>query len=158
MHLEQFFVDGLGHASYLLACPRTGDAAIVDPRRDIEAYFHAAARAGFSIKYVLETHVHNDFLSGARILAAESGAQHIASAAAGLRFRYRGVTEGCALPLGSLELAVLETPGHTPEHISYVVVDTAHADASLAVFTGGDLLVGGSAGASPGEDPGPATL
>ena len=80
MYLQQFFVEGLGHASYLIGSDRTREAAIVDPRRDIAVYLDAAATAGLRIRYVLETHVHNDFLSGARAIAERLGAEHVASA------------------------------------------------------------------------------
>ena len=142
MYLQQFFVEGLGHASYLIGSDRTREAAIVDPRRDIAVYLDAAATAGLRIRYVLETHVHNDFLSGARAIAERLGAEHVASAEAGLSCRHRAVREGDRLELGELEIAVLFTPGQTPEHVSYVVADASRADEPVLIFTGGDLLVG----------------
>jgi hydroxyacylglutathione hydrolase len=142
MYLQQFFVEGLGHASYLIGSDSTREAAVVDPRRDIDVYLKAAAEAGLRIRYVLETHVHNDFLSGAKAIAARLGAEHAASAEAGLTFQHRGVREGDQLDLGELKITVLFTPGHTPEHVSYVVADTSRADEPVLVFTGGDLLVG----------------
>ena len=142
MYLEQFFVEGLGHASYLLGSDETREAAVVDPRRDGDGYVQAAHRAGLTIRYVLETHVHNDFVSGARQLAARVGAEHVASAAAGLQHPHRGVREGDELRLGELRITTLFTPGHTPEHVTYVVADTRRAEAPVLAFTGGDLLVG----------------
>nr|MBA2446776.1 MBL fold metallo-hydrolase [Chloroflexota bacterium] len=142
MYLQQFFVEGLGHASYVIGSDRTREAAVVDPRRDIAVYGEAAQQAGLAIRYVLETHVHNDFLSGAKALAERFRAEHVASAEAGLRFSHRGVREGDELQLGELRIRVLFTPGHTPEHVSYVVIDTSRADAPVLAFTGGDLLVG----------------
>jgi hydroxyacylglutathione hydrolase len=142
MHLKQFFVEGLGHASYLIGSDRTGEAAVVDPQRDVDAYIQEAGRLGLRIRYVLETHNHNDFLSGARTLAQRSGAVHVASAEAGLAFPYRGVREGDEIRLGELRITVLFTPGHTPEHVTYVVIDTARAEQPVLAFTGGDLLVG----------------
>ena len=142
MYLQQFFVEGLGHASYLIGSDTTREAAVVDPRRDTRAYLEAAQQAGLRIRYVLETHVHNDFLSGAKALAERLGAEHIASAEAGLRFPHHGVREGDEIRLGELRIRVLFTPGHTPEHVSYVVADTSRAEAPVLAFTGGDLLVG----------------
>jgi hydroxyacylglutathione hydrolase len=142
MYLQQFFVEGLGHASYLIGSDRTGEAAVVDPRRDVAVYLEAASAAGLRIRYVLETHVHNDFLSGAKAIAERLGAEHLASAEAGLKFPHRGVREGDELRIGELLVRVLSTPGHTPEHVSYVVIDTARAEAPVLVFSGGDLLVG----------------
>jgi hydroxyacylglutathione hydrolase len=143
MHLKQFFVEGLGHASYLISSDQTGEAAVIDPRRDVDVYMQEAERLGLQIRYVLETHVHNDFLSGARILAQRSGAMHVASAEAELAFPHRAVREGDEIRLGELRIRVLFTPGHTPEHVTYVVVDTARAEQPVLAFTGGDLLVGG---------------
>jgi len=142
MHLTQFFVDGLGHASYLISSDETQEAAIVDPGRNLAVYFEAARQRDVRIRYVLETHVHNDFLSGARQLAAATGAEHVASAEAHLHFPYHPVRDGDALRLGELWIKVLFTPGHTPEHVSYVVIDTARAEVPVLAFTGGDLLVG----------------
>ena len=143
MYLEQFFVEGLGHQSYLIGSDTTREAVVVDPRRDTLVYVNAAHAAGLRIRFVLETHVHNDFLSGAKLLAESVRAEHVASAEAGLRFPYRGVRDGDTLELGELRLRVLRTPGHTPEHVSYSVYDTARsAEMPMLVFSGGDLLVG----------------
>jgi hydroxyacylglutathione hydrolase len=142
MYLQQFFVEGLGHASYLIGSDQTGEAAVVDPRRDVAPYLAAAGQAGLRIRYVLETHVHNDFLSGARAIAQRLGAEHLASAEAGLQFAHRAVRDGDEVRLGELLVSVLFTPGHTPEHVSYVVVDTSRAEVPVLVFSGGDLLVG----------------
>lgn len=142
MYLQQFFVEGLGHASYLIGSDQTRQAAVVDARRDIGVYLEAAAEAGLRITHVLETHVHNDFLSGAKGIAERLGAEHVASADAGLTFPHRAAHEGDRIELGELTITVMRTPGHTPEHISYVVADTSRADEPVLIFTGGDLLVG----------------
>ena len=142
MYLQQFFVEGLGHASYLIGSDQTRQAAVVDARRDIGVYLEAAATAGLRITHVLETHVHNDFLSGAKAIAEQFGAEHVASADAGLTFPYRAAREGDEIELGELKITVMRTPGHTPEHVSYVVADTSRADEPVLIFTGGDLLVG----------------
>ncbi|MFN0074737.1 MAG: rhodanese-like domain-containing protein [Chloroflexota bacterium] len=142
MFLKQFFVEGLGHASYLIGSDQTGEAAVVDPRRDTDEYLRAASEAGLRIRYVLETHVHNDFLSGAKAIADQLGADYVASAEGGLKMPYHAVREGDVLEMGEIHVRVLFTPGHTPEHVSYVVSDTSRADTPVLVFTGGDLLVG----------------
>jgi hydroxyacylglutathione hydrolase len=142
MYLQQFFVEGLGHASYLIGSEESQEAAVIDPRRDVEIYVEAARSAELKICYVLETHVHNDFVSGARQLAQMVGAEYIASAEAELDVPYRGVREGDELHLGGLRFRVWATPGHTPEHVTYVVVDTERAEEPVLAFTGGDLLVG----------------
>jgi len=142
MYLEQFFVEGLGHASYLIASEGSHEAAVIDPRRDVQVYRDAAARIGATLRYALETHDHNDFVSGARILSEADGVEVIASATAGLRYPHRGVRAGDELVLGELAIGVLETPGHTPEHVSYIVTDRSRAAVPIVAFTGGDLLVG----------------
>jgi hydroxyacylglutathione hydrolase len=143
MYIEQFFVAGLGHRSYLVGSDDTKEAFVVDPRRDVDVYVAAAHRRGLKIRYVLETHNHNDFVSGAKQLADSLGAEHVASADAGLQFAYCAVQDGNEFRLGELLIRALRTPGHTPEHVSYAVYDTRRTmQAPLLVFTGGDLLVG----------------
>jgi hydroxyacylglutathione hydrolase len=141
MYLEQIFVEGLGHASYLIASD-TKEAAVVDARRDIDIYTRKALSHGFKIRYVLDTHVHNDFLSGARDLAESTGAEYVSSAEAGLDFPYRKVRDGDEIGIGEVKLKVLFTPGHTPEHVTYVGIDGARSNVPVMAFTGGDLLVG----------------
>src|SRR5260370_31941703 len=94
MHIEQFVVEGLGHQSYLVADERSGEAALVDPRRDIDVYLRAAQREGMRITHVLETHLHNDYISGAREVAASTGATIIASALDPLNYPYRSMRDG----------------------------------------------------------------
>ena len=146
MYLQQFFLEGLGHASYLVGDPAAGIGAVVDPRRDVDVYLTAAQEAGLAIRHVLETHTHNDYLSGAPELVALTGAERWASAAgdgAGLHCDHRRVVEGTELTLGAVRLRALETPGHTPEHLSYAAFD-GDGDTPEAVFSGGALLVGGA--------------
>jgi hydroxyacylglutathione hydrolase len=142
MHLRQFVIDGLGHISALVADEAAGVAAVVDPRRDVDVYLAEAQARDLRITHVLETHLHNDYVSGARELAALTGAVHAIGAGSELAHDFRGVRDGDALEVGSLELRVLETPGHTPEHVSYTLADRTRAHEPLAVFTGGSLLVG----------------
>lgn len=142
MQLRQFVIPGLGHISALIADDAAGVAAVVDPRRDVDIYVAEAAEHGLSITHVVETHLHNDYVSGARELAALTGAQHIHSAAADLRYEHRPMRQGDSFDVGALRFGVLETPGHTPEHLSYAVADLSRADDPLILFTGGSLLVG----------------
>jgi hydroxyacylglutathione hydrolase len=144
MDLELFVTPGLGDASYLLASGR--EAVLVDPQRDAWRFLEVAERRGWRIRHVLETHVHNDYLSGALETRAATGAEVVAPARGSYEFEHLRADEGDAIELGGLRLTALATPGHTPEHLSWLVtnVDAPHDDASgaLAVFTGGSLLVG----------------
>src|SRR5579859_679411 len=100
MKIEQFFLEGLGHQSYFVAEEESSVAAIVDPRRDIDIYLEAARRAGTQIALVLETHVHNDYVSGGRELAARTGAKVIASDGDPLVYADRSVREGDRIDVG----------------------------------------------------------
>ncbi|MDQ6795906.1 MAG: rhodanese-like domain-containing protein [Chloroflexota bacterium] len=142
MRIRQFDLPGLGHLSTLIADDASGTAAVVDPRRDVDAYLAAATADGVLITHVIETHLHNDYVSGGRELAALTGATHVIGAGAGLAYDHRGVRHGDTVDLGGLRFKVLETPGHTPEHVSYAVADTSRAEEPLLLFTGGSLLVG----------------
>src|SRR6266545_1403301 len=113
MYFQQFYLGCLAHASYLIGAD--GEAAVVDPQRDVEQYLHAAAAHGFQIKYVIETHLHADFVSGHRELAARTGADIVFGRKAGVTFPHRAVCDGDELTLGTVTLRFLETPGHTPE-------------------------------------------
>lgn len=140
MFVQQFFVKGLAHSSYLLAGSDT--CAIVDPQRDVEVYLQAAEDMGMTITHILQTHLHADFVSGHLDLADATGAPIYVPASAGCSFDHMGVGEGDAFAIGDLSLTVLETPGHTPEHISYVVVDNARGPEPCALFCGDTLFVG----------------
>ncbi len=142
MYIQQFFVSGLGHASYLIGDESVGEAAIVDPRRDIDEYLTVARAQGFCITHVFETHLHNDFVSGARSLVAVANALHHVPAGAQATYPHIPIHEGSEVSLGQVVIRALETPGHTPEHVSYAVIDTNRADVPVALLTGGDLLVG----------------
>jgi glyoxylase-like metal-dependent hydrolase (beta-lactamase superfamily II)/rhodanese-related sulfurtransferase len=132
------FVDeGLGNSSYLVDLG-DGSALAVDPSRDPTPYLAEAKRRGLHVRFAAETHLHADFISGGRDLSAE-GATLIAPAGADLRFEHRSVGEGEDLDLGGLALHAISTPGHTPEHLSYLLLD---AGRPLALFTGGALIVG----------------
>ncbi|HET8569786.1 MAG TPA: MBL fold metallo-hydrolase [Candidatus Limnocylindria bacterium] len=142
MLVEQLFEPGLGHASYLCADPEAGVAFVVDPRRDVETYLAAASRLGVLITHTFETHVHNDYLSGSRTLASLRPIEVVAPRSAGLRYRHRPVDDGDTVRVGALEVRALATPGHTPEHMAYVVADLRRASDPQYLFSGGALLVG----------------
>jgi hydroxyacylglutathione hydrolase len=142
MYLRQFVIDGLGHISALIADEAAGVAAVVDPRRDVDVYLTEAQSRDLRITHVLETHLHNDYVSGARELADLTGAVHGIGAGAQLAQDFLGVRHGAAVEVGSLAIRALDTPGHTPEHVSYAVADRTRADEPLLLFTGGSLLVG----------------
>jgi len=137
MYLKQFYLGCLAHASYLVGSE--GEAAVVDPRRDVEEYLAEAERQGLRIRYVLETHLHADFVSGHHELAQRTGAEIVFGALAEAAFPHRAVHEGDLLPLGRLALRVLETPGHTPESVTYLVEEDG---AARAAFTGDTLFIG----------------
>jgi hydroxyacylglutathione hydrolase len=142
MRLRQFTIEGLGHLSALIADEAAGVAAVVDPRRDVDIYLDAAREDNLQITHVVETHLHNDYVSGARDLAALTGAAHVIGAGAELQYDHRPLRNHESVDVGSLRFDVLDTPGHTPEHVTYAVVDTMRADEPLLLLTGGSLLVG----------------
>ncbi|HXG39607.1 MAG TPA: rhodanese-like domain-containing protein [Candidatus Limnocylindrales bacterium] len=142
MLLRQFVVEGLGHLSTLVADESAGLAAVVDPRRDVDVYLAEARRRDLRISHVVETHLHNDYVSGGRELAALTGAQHVIGVGAELRYEHRPLRHGESFEVGALRFTALETPGHTPEHVCYALADTSRADEPLLLFTGGSLLVG----------------
>ena len=141
MRVQQFFLEGLGHQSYLVTDEAAGVAAVIDPRRDIEIYLEAAERASAQITHVFETHVHNDYVTGAMELNARVGATIVSAAAAGVTYDHLGVAGGDSVSLGALRFVAIETPGHTPTHMSYALYADDASEPS-AVFTGGSLLVG----------------
>ena len=139
MELDVLVTEGLGDSSYVLSW---GDeAAVIDPQRDVERFVDAASARGATIRHVVETHVHNDYLSGALELRAASGAEIWGPAKAGYAFGYRAVEDGTEIALGDTTLLGVATPGHTPEHLAYVLRDGAQP---IALFSGGSLMVGGA--------------
>jgi len=133
MLFRQYYLGCLAHASYLIASD--GVAAIVDPQRDVDQYL----AEGLDIRYVIETHLHADFVSGHRELAARSGAEIVIGAEAGATFPHRAVRDGDVLTLGTIELHALATPGHTPESISWLIVEEGRP---VKVLTGDTLFIG----------------
>lgn len=140
MFFKQFYLGCLAHASYLVGSD--GEAAVVDPQRDVDQYVEEAAAEGLKIKYVVETHLHADFVSGHRELAARTGAEIVFGERAQARFPHRAVRDGDELKVGKVVLRILETPGHTPESVSVLVIDTEVSDEPQKVLTGDTLFVG----------------
>jgi len=140
MYFEQFYLGCLAHASYLLASD--GEAVVVDPQRDVELYLKAGADHGLAIRHIFESHLHADFVSGHRELAARTGATIYMGAQAGATFPHVPVTDGFQLRFGKVSIRVLETPGHTPESICMVVTDEEKSFAPWAVLTGDTLFIG----------------
>lgn len=143
MIFEQYYLECLSHASYLVGDETTGKAVIVDPQRDVGQYVRDAVSRGLKIERVLETHVHADFLSGHLELAELTGAIiSYGSAVSGIGFPHETLSDGQRISLGEVELEIRETPGHTPESISIVVFEHgADTDPSL-VLTGDTLFIG----------------
>lgn len=142
MYFKQFLDERLGCASYLIASRQTGEAAIVDPSVEIEQYNDVLRQRGFSLRYLIDTHVHADHVSGARTLAAQHGAEVCLFESAGVSYPFRGLHDGEELPLGPLRLRVLHTPGHRPELISLLVTNPERSPEPSMVMTGDSLLVG----------------
>src|SRR6266542_3952082 len=140
MFFKQFYLGCLAQASYMIGSK--GEAAVVDPRRDVETYLEEAQREGLRIRYVIETHLHADFVSGHRELAARTGARIYFGAKAQTKFDCVPVREGDEVILGDVTLRFLETPGHTPESLSVLVIDPAKSQTPEAVLTGDTLLIG----------------
>ena len=145
MVIERFYTPGLAQVAYGVADPGQKVAAIVDPRRDVEEYLAWAEARGYRIVAILETHVHADFVSGARELAEATGAPVYAGRLGETEFPHRPLDDGDVIPLGDLRLQALWTPGHTPEHISYLLFDPEQGERPVALFSG-DVLFAGEIG------------
>jgi hydroxyacylglutathione hydrolase len=150
MILKRFYDEKLAQASYLVGCAATGEALVVDPNRDVEPYLRAAQAEGLTLTHVTETHIHADFVSGARELAERTGARLHLSDEGGEEWRYAFAADagavllkdGSGFMVGNIRIEALHTPGHTPEHLSFVVTDTAGADRPMGIFTGDFVFVG----------------
>jgi glyoxylase-like metal-dependent hydrolase (beta-lactamase superfamily II) len=140
MEFQQFYLGCLAHASYLIGSQ--GEAAVVDPRRDVDEYVAEADRRGLRIRWVIETHLHADFVSGHRELAERTGATVVFGQKADVSFPHRAVREGDEIRLGGVVLRFLETPGHTPESVSILVIDTEISAEPRMVLTGDTLFIG----------------
>jgi glyoxylase-like metal-dependent hydrolase (beta-lactamase superfamily II)/rhodanese-related sulfurtransferase len=140
MYFKQFYLGCLAHASYLIGAE--GEAAVVDPQRDVDQYIVEADAQHLKIKYIIETHLHADFVSGHRELAARTGAEIVFGSKAGAAFPHLAAKDGDELKVGTVVLKILETPGHTPESISVLVIDKEVSDSPAKVLTGDALFIG----------------
>jgi hydroxyacylglutathione hydrolase len=150
MILKRFYDPKLAQASYLIGCGKTGESIVIDPNRDAEQYLAMAKSEGVRITHVTETHIHADFVSGSRELAARTGGQLFLSGEGGPDWQYQFAADaratllhhGSVIKVGNVKIDVLHTPGHTPEHIAFVVTDTAAATAPIGIVTGDFVFVG----------------
>jgi len=140
MFFKQFYLGCLAQASYLIGSD--GEAAVVDPQRDVDQYLAEAKANGLRIKFVIETHLHADFVSGHGELAERTGAEIVFGQKAGATFPHRAVKDGDQVRIGKVRLVFRETPGHTPESISILVFDVAAGAGPVKVLTGDTLFIG----------------
>ena len=140
MIIQQFFTKKIAHSSYFLGGDKL--CAIIDPRRDADMYIEVAREMGTRITHILETHLHADFISGHMDLAQKTGATIYGPRSANYDFDYTPLSEGDSFELEDMTIKIFETPGHTPEHISYVVVDRSRGEDPVALFCGDTLFVG----------------
>ena len=147
MFVKRFFEPSLAQASYLIGCQRTGEAIVIDAHRDVAEYIDTAAQEGLRITHVSETHIHADYVSGSRELAQRTGASLCLSDEGDRDWKYqfahdRKLKHGDRITIGNITLDVAHTPGHTPEHITFLVTDGAAADKPIAALTGDFVFVG----------------
>ncbi|HTK06203.1 MAG TPA: rhodanese-like domain-containing protein [Ktedonobacteraceae bacterium] len=150
MLLRPFYDESLAQASYIIGCQATGEALVIDPNRFLDQYIELAKRKDLRITAVTETHIHADFVSGSRELAQRTGAQLYLSDMGPAAWKYAYASEAGAILLkdkdtfmvGNIQVQALHTPGHTPEHVSFLITDTAAADEPIGLFTGDFLFVG----------------
>jgi hydroxyacylglutathione hydrolase len=140
MYFEQFYLGCLAHASYMLASE--GEAVVVDPQRDVEIYLKAAEANQLSIRHILETHLHADFVSGHQELAARTGARIYIGEQAQATFPHIAMRDGFQLQAGKIRITAFETPGHTQESMCFVVTDEEKSSSPWAVLTGDTLFLG----------------
>ena len=146
MYFKRIYDTDLAQASYLVGCQKNGTAIVIDPTRDAEQYLTLAQQEGLTITHVTETHIHADYLSGSRELAARTGAALLLSDEGGPNWSYafphEGLNDGSVITLGNITLKVLHTPGHTPEHLSFLVTDGARGTEPSLLLTGDFVFVG----------------
>jgi len=146
MYFERIYEEGLAQASYLIGCQATKEAIVIDPKRDIDTYLEIARRKNFNITHVTETHIHADFLSGSRELARVTGATMLLSDEGGpdwqYQFEHEGLKDGDTFMVGNVKFEVMHSPGHTPEHISFLLTDTPASAKPSMIFTGDFVFVG----------------
>ena len=146
MFFQHIYDKSLAQASYLIGCQKTGESIVIDPKRDVDTYIDIARQNGLRITHITETHIHADFLSGSRELAALTGAALYLSDEGGpdwfYEFDHQGLKDGDVITVGNLELAVIHTPGHTPESISFLLTDKPASAQPVMLFTGDFVFVG----------------
>jgi glyoxylase-like metal-dependent hydrolase (beta-lactamase superfamily II)/rhodanese-related sulfurtransferase len=142
MYFKQFLNERCGCASYIVASRRTNEAAVIDPGIETEAYDALLRERGFRLKYIIDTHIHADHVSGARRLADQYGAQLCLHESAQVAYPFQPLRHQQELELGQLRLRVLHTPGHRPELISILIVNPPRSPEASMVLTGDSLLVG----------------
>lgn len=148
MFVKRFYEPSIAQASYLIGCQTNGTAIVIDANRDVDQYIQAATQEGLRITHVTETHIHADYVSGSRELAQKSGATLYLSDEGDADWKYAFINEGTPLhhgdrlQLGNIRVDVLHTPGHTPEHLSFLITDGAAADKPIAAITGDFVFVG----------------
>ncbi|MCB0752599.1 MAG: MBL fold metallo-hydrolase [Ignavibacteriae bacterium] len=146
MYFQHIYEEGLAQASYFIGCQKTKEAIVIDPRRDIDVYLDIAENKNFNITHITETHIHADFLSGARELAGATDAKLYLSDEGGpdwqYQFEHTGLKNGDVIKVGNIKIEVLHTPGHTPEHISFLLTDTVASSEPIMIFTGDFVFVG----------------
>ena len=146
MFFKHIYEPGLAHASYIVGCQKTGEALVIDPKRDIEDYIKIAEAEKLRITHIAETHIHADFLSGSQELAKVTGAKLYLSDEGGADWEYSfphvGLKDGDSFMVGNLKLEVMHSPGHTPEHISFILTDTPASPHPVMIFTGDFVFVG----------------
>src|SRR5579864_1386919 len=140
MYFQQFYLGCLAHASYMLASE--GEAVVVDPQRDVEIYLKAADEQGVVIRHIFETHLHADFVSGHKELAARTGAKIYIGAQAGATFPHVAVQDGYEISVGKVRVRAIETPGHTPESVCLVIHGAEKSPNPWAILTGDTLFLG----------------
>lgn len=146
MYFQHIYEKSLAQGSYFIGCQKAGVAAVIDPKRDVDTYMEIAREQKMKITHILETHIHADFLSGSRELAALTGAKMYLSDEGGPDWQYEfdhiGLRDNSIIQVGNLEMKVLHTPGHTPESISFLLIDKPTSDAPVMLFTGDFVFVG----------------
>jgi hydroxyacylglutathione hydrolase len=146
MLFQHIYDKSLAQASYLIGCQKAGVAAVIDPKRDVDTYIDIAKQNNMKITHIFETHIHADFLSGSRELAALTGADMYLSDEGGpdwqYQFPHKGVKNGDQIKIGNLIFEIIHTPGHTPESISILLTDTPASKEPVMLFTGDFVFVG----------------
>src|SRR5690606_37777874 len=146
MFFQHVYDKSLAQASYFIGCQKCGVAMVIDPKRDVDTYLEIAKQNNMQITHVAETHIHADFLSGSRELAALTGAKLYLSNEGGPDWQYQfdhvGLKDGDEFKVRNLKIEVIHTPGHTPESISYLLTDVPASDKPVMLFTGDFVFVG----------------